>query len=164
MLTSHELFGFMPPALAADILEHAHTNDRELYRATLNAVASARKVRPVFLDRQPRKERHIGMVGYLSRPGMEMAAGTMLRGWLLKAHKSLLASFLDGVGIAHKDGVVDNLPESVDDTKLKSSVDTLLAKHSPDVVKVYLHSFNTMNESQWKNLETLLKDDARLQF
>ncbi|MFA6544092.1 MAG: hypothetical protein WCS99_06685 [Limisphaerales bacterium] len=154
----------MPPALAADILEHAHTNDRELYRATLNAVASARKVRPVFLDRQPRKERHIGMVGYLSRPGMEMAAGTMLRGWLLKAHKSLLASFLDGVGIAHKDGVVDNLPESVDDTKLKSSVDTLLAKHSPDVVKVYLHSFNTMNESQWKNLETLLKDDARLQF
>lgn len=164
MLTSHELFGFMPPALAADILEHAHTNDRELYRATLNAVASARKVRPVFLDRQPRKERHIGMVGYLSRPGMEMAAGTMLRGWLLKAHKSLLASFLDGVGIAHKDGVVDSLPESVDDTKLKSSVDTLLAKHSPDVVKVYLHSFNTMNESQWKNLETLLKDDARLQF
>ncbi len=164
MLTSHELFGFMPPSLAADILEHAYSHDRELYRATLTAIANARKVRPVFLDKQPRKERHAGMVGYLSRPGLELAAGTMLRGWLLKAHKSLLADFLDGVGITHKDGVVDDLPESVDDAKLKATVDTLLGKHAADVVKVYLHSFNTMNESQWKNLETLLKEDSRLQF
>lgn len=164
MLTSHELFGFMPPALAADILEHAHTHDRDLYRATLTAVANARKVRPVFLDKQPRPARHAGMIAYLSRPGLELAAGTLLRGWLLKAHKSVLAGFLDGVGIAHKDGVVDDLPESVDDAKLKSAVDALLAQHPADVVKVYLHSFNTMNESQWKNLEALLKDDARLQF
>lgn len=164
MLTSHELFGFMPPALAADILEHAHTNDRDLYRATVTAVANARKVRTVFLDKQPRPARHAGMISYLSRPGLELAAGTLLRGWLLKAHKSLLADFLDGLGIAHKDGVVDDLPDSVDDAKLKSTLDTLLAKHPADVVKVYLHSFNHMNESQWKNLEGLLKDDPRLQF
>jgi hypothetical protein len=164
MLTSHELFGFMPANLAADILEHAHAHDRDLYRATLTAVANARKVRTVFLDKQPRPARHAGMISYLSRPGLELAAGTILRGWLLKAHKSLLADFLDGLGITHKDGVVDDLPDSVDDAKLKIAVDTLLAKHAADVVKVYLHSFNTMNESQWKNLETLLKDDARLQF
>lgn len=164
MLTSHELFGFMPPALAADILEHAHTNDRDLYRATVTAVANARKVRTVFLDKQPRPARHAGMISYLSRPGLELAAGTILRGWLLKAHKSLLADFLDGLGITHKDGVVDDLPDSVDDAKLKSTLDTLLAKHPADVVKVYLHSFNHMNESQWKNLEGLLKDDPRLQF
>lgn len=164
MLTSHELFGFMPPALAADILEHSHTHDRDLYRATLTAVANARKVRPVFLDKQPRPARHVGMIGYLSRPGLELAAGTMLRGWLLKAHQSLLVDFLNGLGIPHKDGVVDDLPGTVDDAKLKSTVDGLLAKHPVDVVKVYLHSFNSMNESQWKNLEALLHDDARLQF
>lgn len=164
MLTSHELFGFMPPSLAADILEHAHTYDRDLYRATLTAVANVRKVRPIFLDKQPRPQRHAGMIAYLSRPGLELAAGTMLRGWLLKGHKSLLVDFLDGIGLEHKDGVVDDLPESVEDAKLKSAVETLLAKHSADVVKVYLHSFNTMNELQWKNLESILKDDARLQF
>ena len=148
MLTSHELFGFMPPALAADILEHAYAHDRDLYRATLTAVANARKVRPVFLDKQPRPARHAGMIGYLSRPGLELAAGTMLRGWLLKAHQSLLVDFLNGLSIPHKDGVVDDLPETVDDAKLKSTVDALLAKHPVDVVKVYLHSFNSMNESQ----------------
>ena len=164
MLTSHELFGFMPAPLAVDILEHAYTHDRDLYRATLGAVANIRKVRSVFLDKQPRPERHAGMIAYLSRPGLEIAAGTLLRGWLLKAHKSLLTDFLDGLAIQHKDGVVDDLPETVDDAKLKATVDTLLAKHAADVVKVYLHSFNHMNESQWKGLEALLKDDARLQF
>ena len=164
MLTSHELFGFMPPILAADILEHAHTHNRELYRATLNAVATTRKVRSVFLDKQPRPARHVGMISYLCRPGMELAAGTLLRGWLLKGHLSLLADFLDSLGIPHKEGVVDDLPESVDGAKLKSAVDTLLVKHPADVAKVYLHSFNTMNESQWKNLDALLKEDTRLQF
>ena len=164
MLTSHELFGFMPPTLAADILEHAHTHNRELYRATLNAVATTRNVRAVFLDKQPRPARHAGMIAYLCRPGMELAAGTLLRGWLLKGHLSLLADFLDSLGIAHKEGVVDDLPDSVDDAKLKSAMDSLLAKHPADVVKVYLHSFNTMNESVWKNLDALLKEDTRLQF
>jgi hypothetical protein len=104
------------------------------------------------------------MIASLSRPGLEVASGTLLRGWLIKAHKALLVDFLDGVGVAHRDGLVDDLPETVDDAKLKATVDALLAKHSADVVKVYLHSFNSMNESQWKNLEQILKDDARLQF
>ncbi len=164
MLTSHELFGFMPAPLAAEILENAYTNDRELYRATLNGIAQTRKVRPIFLEKQPRKERHLGMIAYLSRPGLELAAGTLLRGWLLKTHKALLVDFLDGMGIAHKDGVVDDLPESVEDAKLASAVEAVLAKHPADVVKVYLHSFSTMNELQWKNLAALLQNDARLQF
>ncbi len=50
MLTAHELIGFMPPKLAAEILEHAHSSEKELYKATLAAVAQARKVRPVFLE------------------------------------------------------------------------------------------------------------------
>mgnify|MGYP003349886425 CR=1 FL=1 len=78
--------------------------------------------------------------------------------------QALTADVLGQVVVTHKDGVVDNLPETVDDAKLKATVDKLLATHASDVVKVYLHSFNSMNESQWKNLESILKDDARLQF
>ena len=58
MLTSHELFGFMSPTLALEILTFAYETDKPLYRATLNAVAEARKLRPVFLERQPRPQRH----------------------------------------------------------------------------------------------------------
>ena len=45
MLTSHEIFGFMSPPLAARILEHAHDHNRDLYRAALTAVAAALGVR-----------------------------------------------------------------------------------------------------------------------
>ena len=56
MLTSHELFGFMSPSLALEILTYVYESDKPLYRATLSAVAEARKVRPVFLERRPRAQ------------------------------------------------------------------------------------------------------------
>src|SRR5881398_3395241 len=109
MLTAHELLGFMPPKLSAEILEYAHKSQKELYKATLAAVAQARKVRPVFLERQPRAEQHNAMISTLSRPSMELAAAGLLRAWLLKKHLALLTDFLDALGLPHKNGVVDDL-------------------------------------------------------
>ncbi len=165
MLTAHELIGFMPPKLAAEILEHAHSSEKELYKATLAAVAQARKVRPVFLERQPRTEQHNTIISTLSRPSMELAAAGLLRAWLLKKHTALLADFLDALGVPHKGGVVeDDLPEAMDDAKLRSAVDSVLAKHPSEVVTVYLHAFYEMNEARWPNLKSLLETDPRLQF
>ncbi len=164
MLTAHELLGFMSPQLAAEILEYAHQSEKELYKATLAAVAQARRVRPVFLERQPRAERHVTMLSTLTRPALELAAGGLLRGWLLKKHTALLADFLDALGVPHKDGVVEALPETMDDATLHSAVEKVLTKHSPEVVAVYLHAFYEMNEARWPNLKTILETDPRLQF
>lgn len=49
MLASHELLGFMSPALAAEILAFVFETEKPTYRATLSAVAEARHLRPVFL-------------------------------------------------------------------------------------------------------------------
>ena len=58
MLSSHELLGFMSPKLAQEIITYAYESDKPLYKATLQAVADARKVRYVFMERQPRPDRH----------------------------------------------------------------------------------------------------------
>ena len=50
------------------------------------------------------------------------------------------------------------------DAKLKTAVDGLLAKYPPEVVAVYLHAFNDMNEVEWANLKSMLDSDARLQL
>ena len=163
MLTAHELIGFMTPNLAAEILEHTHSSEKELYKATLAAVAQARRVRPVFLERQPRREQHSAIISTLSRPSMELAAAGLLRGWLLKKHTALLTDFLDALGLPHKNGVVDDLPAAMDDAKLRAAVDGVLAKHPPEVVSVYLHAFYEMNETRWPNLKSLLETDPRLQ-
>lgn len=164
MLTSHELLGFMSPSLALDILNYSFESDKPLYRATLAAVADARKLRPVFLERQPRTQRHTAMLATLSRPSLELITGNLLRAWLLKKYNGMLVDFLNALGITHKDGVVEELPPTVEDSKLKVAVDELVTKYPPEVVAIYLNAFNEMNEVEWGNLKTMLEQDSRLQL
>src|SRR5437016_3439694 len=128
MLTSHEIIGFMSPALAAEIINYAYESDKPLYHAVVKAVAETRKLRPVFLERQPRSERHKDMAATLSRPALDAVTGNLIRTWLLKKYSAMLADFLDALGIAHKEGVVDDLPATVEDARLHTAVDALLAK------------------------------------
>jgi len=164
MLSSHELLGFMSPPLATEVLIYAYESDKPLYRAALSAVAEARKLRPVFLERQPRGERHAAMLQTLTRPSLDLVTGNLIRTWLLKKHKGMLADFLDSLAIPHQEGVVEELPPSMDDAKLRAAADTLLAKHPSEAVAVYLHAFNEMNKAAWPNLKAMLESDARLQL
>jgi hypothetical protein len=164
MLTSHELFGFMSPALANDILAFTFESDKPTYRAIIHGVAEARKVRPVFLERQPRAQRHSMVISMLARPGLETVASTLIRTWLVKKERPMLVDFLNAMEIKNQDGVVDDLPKEVDDAKLKAAIETLLAKYRPEAVAVYLNAFNDMNEAHWANLKTMLEGDPRLQL
>jgi hypothetical protein len=164
MLKSYELFGFMSSALANEILTFTFESEKPTYRAVLQAVAEARKLRPVFLERQAKTERHALMLGTLTRPHLDVAAGTLLRTWLVKKHQAMLVDFLNALEIPNENGVVEDLPAAVDDAKLKTAVDTVLAKHPAEAVAVYLNAFNAMNEANWPNLKTLLGGDTRLQL
>jgi len=164
MLASHELLGFMSPALAAEILTFVFETDKPLYRATMGAVAQARKVRPVFLERQPRAQRDATILATLTRPALDMVTGNLLRAWLLKKQNAMLVDFLDNLGITHKEGIVEDLPETVEEAKLKAAVEVLLAKYPPEVVAVYLNAFKDMNEVDWPALKTLLETDKRVQL
>src|SRR2546423_13515424 len=113
MLSSHELLGFMSPPLALEILTYTYESDKPLYRATLNAVAEARKLRPVFLERQPREQRHATMLTTLTRPTLDLFTGNLIRNWLLKKHKSMLIDFLDALAVPHEAGVFEDLPAPV---------------------------------------------------
>jgi hypothetical protein len=164
MLTSHELIGFMSPALASEILSYAFEQDKPMYRAALNSVAEVRKVRPIFLERQPRQQRHATMIAALAKPNLEIVSGNLVRNWLVKKQNPMLVQFLNALDIPHKEGVVDDLPKSMDDAKLRAAVDGLLAKFPPEPVAVYLLAFNDMNEANWPNLKSLLETDPRLQL
>lgn len=153
----------MSPDLANDILNYAFESDKPTYKAVLNGIAEARKVRPVFLERQARPQRHALMVSTLSRPGLDQVASSLIRAWLVKKQKAMLVDFLNALDIPNNEGVVDDLPATVDDAKLKAAIELILTKHQPEVVAVYLNAFNDMNEASWANLNSLLEGDARLQ-
>lgn len=154
----------MPPTLAKQILDETHTNNRELYDATLASLAKARKLRPIFLSRIPKEGRNTIILENLGRAYMEEHAALLIRGWLVKSQPALLCDFLDGLSIKHENGVVETLPDSVDDSSLNKTIDTILAKHSREVVVIYLNAFTSMNGTEWPNLAQMLSSDARLQL
>jgi hypothetical protein len=164
MLKSHELFGFMSPALANEILSYIFESDKPGYKATMAAVAEAKHVRLVFLERQPRVERHASMMTALARPNLDAAAAALLRAWLVKKQAAMLVDFLNALAIPHENGVVEDLPGEMEDAKLKAAVEILLGKYPHEAVAVYLNAFNDMNAANWPNLKTLLETDARLQL
>jgi hypothetical protein len=164
MLKSHELLGFMSPALANDILSFVFESDKPAYKATLAAVADAKHVRPIFLERQPRAERHTTMLSVLTKPSLDAAAAAFIRTWLVKKQTAMLVDFLNALGIKNENGVVEDLPATMDDAKLKPAIEILLGKYPHEAVAVYLNAFNDMNAAGWPNLTTALESDARLQL
>jgi hypothetical protein len=161
-MTASEMFAEISPGLAARIVEELYASDKEVFRVALAAVAQAKKVRPVFLERQPRADRFRTMAAALGRSDLQMISGNVLSSWLVKNQKALLTDFLDALKISHNDGVVENLPATVDDQALRDAVEMLLAKNPPEVVGLYLRAFHHMNEANWPNLEKLLNEDVRL--
>ena len=164
MFAPHELLGFMSPALAAEILTYVFESDKPTYHITLNAVAEAHHVRAVFLERQPKTRRHATMLATLTRPTLDLIAANLIRAWLVKKHKAMLVDFLNALEIKNEEGVVENLPATIDDAKLKTAVDGLLSKYPPETVSVYLHAFNNLNEANWPNLKAMLASEPRLQL
>src|SRR5260370_5032181 len=150
------LFGALSPALASEILEFTFANDKPLYRATLEAVAQSRKLRPVFLERQPRVERHAALISALGRPPLGLAGDTLIRNWLVKQQTALLTDFLDALNIPHEKGVLQDVPPSVDDAALRSAIEGLLARHPREILALYLHPFQQMKQGVRANLDAQL--------
>ena len=75
-----------------------------------------------------------------------------------------MTDFLDGLGLEHDEGVLEDLPDGVDDAKLTDAINSILEKHPQEYVAVYLNAFNSMNETSWANLDDLLRNDERLQL
>jgi hypothetical protein len=163
-MTACEIFGFMSSALSAEILETLHALDKEAYRAALVAIAEAKKVRPVFLERKPRVQRHADMVVQLGKPRLEAVASSLLRAWLVKSQNAMLVDFLNTLGVPHENGAVENLPPTIEDDKLKAAIEGLLAKYPHEKAAVYLLAFDQMNEAQWPLLKEMLEKDPRLQL
>jgi hypothetical protein len=163
-MAAQRLFGALSPALASEILEFTFANDKPLYRATLEAVAQSRKLRPVFLERQPRAERHAAVISALGRPALGLAGDTLIRNWLVKQQSALLTDFLDALNIPHEKGVLQDVPPSVEDAALQSAIEGLLARHPREIVALYLHAFQQMNEGGWANLDAHLQTDPRLKL
>lgn len=155
----------MPPGLAGEIFSHLHATARPTYGLAVQALAAQRRLRPVFIERKPRPERHAWLQAALGRPASEPVAANLLQTWLTSAQSPMLCDFLDALGIAHDGkGNIDSLPPCPGEETLRAAVDGLLARYPTETVVVYLHCFLAMDPDAWSPLAALLRDDPRLRL
>jgi hypothetical protein len=165
MLKPFELFANLPPAVSDQLFTFIQEKEKPLYKATIDTLAKQRKLRPVFVERKPRAERHAWMKDVLGRKVNESVAAHLLQIWLVGAHAKLLCDFLDGLGIAHdENGTIESLPPAPTKDALAKAIEPLFEKHDPAVVAVYLNAFQALDEHGWPSLGELLAEDSRLQL
>jgi hypothetical protein len=102
------------------------------------------------------------MQGVLSLPSGGELGLEILQNWLLGVHRPMLGDFLDELGIAHEEGLVDVIPPQPPREKVDAAVNALAAKHPPTAVKIYLNLFQPSGAEAWPDLDALLVIDPRL--
>ena len=163
-MAPNEIFSRMNPDIAARLFSHFFESKKPLYKATIEALAKQRNLRPIFIERKPREERWAWMQHAMGRHVNEGVAAHLLQLWLVDTQSALLCEFLDGFGIAHEEnGTVENLPDSPPTEKIAAVIEALLAKYEPAVVAMYLHAFQGLDDKGgWTALGELLESDPRL--
>jgi hypothetical protein len=159
----YEICGRVSPELMNSILGFLLEQEKPVYKAMIQNLATRRKLRPIFIERKPKIERHIWIQQALSSKSSDELAIQLLQIWLLGAYREMICEFLDLLEIKHDGkGVVEDLPPEPSREALAETIAKLLEKHQREVVAVYLHAFQAMDETGWATLEEELRDDKRV--
>ncbi len=155
----------MTDETAKAVFGYFRDEERDAYKGAIATLAEQRKLRPVFVSKKSVPEQFAWLKSACARKQSAGAAEHLLQIWLLRARSEMLIKFLDGVGISHDgSGAVDDLPDTLDAEKLKSTADALLAEYPAEEVVIYLHVFQGQTPEGWSELAELLNTDSRLQL
>lgn len=165
-MKAHEIYQEVDPALIEDMFRWMRSEERNLYKTTLSSLGQARKLRLVFLQKKSVADQIAFMHKILKLKTQDLVGEHLLQVWFMQGHQDLLRTFCDRMEIEH-DGngqVVGDLPESLDDEKLETTVNRLLEMFDPKLVTVYLIVFNLQTPTGWENLDKVLQEDERLKI
>ena len=155
----------LPPQLANEILIAVQKGNKKLYRTAVEVMAPRMGVRVPTLIEMPKTQRHATWIHILGRPEMEVLSFNILSTWLIETQRPMLCAWLDVLGIEHgENGCADNFPLEPDAALLKKGVDVLLGQFDPQIVSIYLRTFNQIDETRWAALDEILRTDSRLQI
>lgn len=163
---AHQIFQAVTPDFVASMLQWFRDEQRETYKTALSSLATNRKLRPVFIQKKPLADQYAWFHKTLKLKPCDMLGEHLLQAYLMQGQQQLLIDACDGMGIEHdgKGSVEGELPETLDDDKLASTIDSLLEKHDRETVAVYLLVFNLQRPEGWPNLTEKLASDERLKL
>ncbi|SKA92067.1 hypothetical protein SAMN02745166_01830 [Prosthecobacter debontii] len=157
-MKAQQILQAIGPELRQQILTYIQTDERPAYRALIQSLAQARKLRPQFILEKSRAQQAEWLLNQLYLKSNDPVAEQLLQIWLLKSQGAMLITFLDAVGITHDGkGQVDELPEEISEEKAQAGIDALLKDYGPQQVALYLHMFQIQRPEGWAGLTTAME-------
>jgi hypothetical protein len=104
-------------------------------------------IRKLPMAQRARKARQL----MISRANAELCY-EFFGSWLIKERKGVVTGFLDGTGVTHEDGMIEDLEHNKPDAgKLADTIKTLDAEFPPEDVTLYL----SLAAEQWPAVDEL---------
>ena len=129
----------------------------------MRELGALKKLRPEFIQRKPLQEQFSFIQKMLAWKPSNEIGDHLLQVWLLRKHQDMLITFLNTLDIPHDgNGIVNELPETLDKEKLAKAVDELFEKYPAGVASVYLQMFQLQTEDGWDELADVLANDPRV--
>lgn len=159
---AHEILKTIADDLGTEIINGIREIDPGAFKAVLLTLAERRRLRPVFIQRKPRPEQAAWMLKHLRLRSEDNLAEHLLQVWLIKTQEEMIVRFLDAVEIDHDgEGMVEELPETLDADKVKAATDMLFEKFDNDLVTLYLTVFQLQRDGGWPEIADILDNDPR---
>ena len=163
-MNAFEIYQKIDPSLISDMFLWIRENDRQLYKSAIATLTANRNLRPVFVEKKSVADQIAWLHKTLKLKTSDTIGEHLFQVYFMKGQQNLLIGFCDGMGIEHdgEGSVEGSLPETLDDEKLKSTIDSLVEAHDPKLVILYLRVFNLQTQDGWENLANILESDERL--
>ena len=163
-MNAFEIYQQIDPSLVSDMFLWTRENDRQLYKSAIASLTANRNLRPVFVEKKSVPDQIAWLHKTLKLRTSDTIGEHLFQVYFMKGQQDLLKGFCDGMGIEHdgEGSVEGSLPETMEDEKLKTTLDDLVSKYDPKLVTLYLRIFNLQTKDGWANFEALLESDERL--
>lgn len=159
---AHEILKTITDERGTEILNGIREIDPGAFKVVLLTLAEHRRLRPVFIQKKPRADQAAWMLKNLRLRSEDTLATHLLQIWLVKTQEEMIVRFLDAAGIDHDgEGMVEELPETLEADKVKAATDMLFEKFDKDLVTLYLTVFQLQREGGWPEITEILDNDPR---
>lgn len=96
----HELYKAVDPALVSRMLDWFRSNDKNVYKHTVATLASARKLRPVFVAKKSTADQYKWILQTLQLRASDTLGEHLLQAWFMAGHQAMLGTFCDALGLS----------------------------------------------------------------
>lgn len=160
-MRSYQVFAGMQPEHAVEMLRQLADKAPAVFGQAIVVASAAMKARPVYLKRQPFEKRAAAVRRTLSRVGANDVASEMLAVYFLECRKDLLVEWLDGLGLKHDEGSLEeDRPAPPPDDALREAVRKFRGADGDPDRELLLRAFAAQDAIEWPHLDALLAESS----